>query len=65
MIAPKLLVHRATGVLYAYLGYNALAFRFGGQIRVVQVKRVWGPFYRRIGKPFFEGIEYYERPGGA
>lgn len=65
IIRPKLLVDRTTRRLFAYTGHNKIAWRFGQQIGVVEVKKVWGPCYRKIGTPFFDGANNFERPKPA
>jgi hypothetical protein len=56
-IRPKLLRH-LDGRLYAYRGYNQIAMRFGGQIRVALVRRL-GPFFF-LGHDFFERMDGYQ-----
>ncbi len=65
MIKPKLLISRNTGALCAFRGFNAVAWRFGGQVKVCQVKHVWGPFYRRLGGDFFEDLNRFYIPEGV
>lgn len=62
MIKPKLLIHTSTGELYAFRRYNSIAYRFGKQIMVCKVKKVIGPFYRRMSKDFFDNILYFRPP---
>ncbi|KKL48589.1 hypothetical protein LCGC14_2324000 [marine sediment metagenome] len=58
MISPKLLIHN-NGRLHAYRGLNQIAYRFGGRVRVCEVKQVFGPIYRRISHDFFECIDRF------
>lgn len=57
VLRPKLLRHN-DGRLYAYRGYNSIAFRFGHQIRIAMVLRRWGPLWF-LGPDFFETADAY------
>ncbi len=65
MIAPKLLTHKSTGALYAFRRYNSIAYRFGKQIKVCKVKKIIGPFYKRMSRDFFERIDFFDVPEEA
>ena len=59
MIKPKLLVHEC-GRLHAFRGQNQIAWRFGGRVKVCEVKHIFGPFYKRISYDFFERLDRFE-----
>ena len=65
MYKPKLLVHKNDGKLYAFRGFNRIAWRFGNGIKVCRVEQVFGHFYRKISGDFFESIDFYSIPEGA
>jgi len=63
MISPKLLIHTATGETYAASPrQNAIAYRFGQQIKVRRVRHWFGPFWRSTSGWFFEPIAHYRIP---
>lgn len=57
-VGPKLLRHINDGRLYAFLGCNTIAYRFGRQIEVARVTRKIGPLCI-LGRPFSESIDFY------
>ena len=62
MIRPRVLVHKLTGNTYAFRGFNQVAWRFGGQVKIAKIKHVFGPFWRRLSDDFFEDLDRFGIP---
>ncbi len=65
MIKPKLLISRNTGELYAFRGFNSIAYRFGRRVKVCRIEHAFGPFYRRLSPDYFEDLSHFSIPEGA
>lgn len=63
LIRPTLWKDETNGHLFVRdTRLNQIGYRFRGQqYKWTHVEKVWGPFYRRIGKPFFDWPNLFKR----